>query len=160
MSETRAPYHISGRLYNKLLSALERRLTILVAPTGYGKTSAVRRLMEISAEYEFIWLSARNEGEGELLDNLRDELARFDKNAADELARAYERGSLSPQQIARALNAVKPAAERGLCLVIDNVNSITRDLHPRHHQRLPHAGEPGLPRPHHRPPLPALRRAF
>ena len=49
----------SERVLDKFQSIYENNLTIVEAPTGYGKTTAIRNVLK-SAEEEVFWLTLEN----------------------------------------------------------------------------------------------------
>src|SRR5919206_215008 len=75
------PGHIArGELVERLRHGLHRRLNLVAAPAGWGKTSLLAEWLSVEDEVAFAWLSLRDRDGAELAEDLE-----FDRHLVDYL---------------------------------------------------------------------------
>lgn len=77
-------FFFSNRLNDKLETIFERNLTVVEAPTGFGKTTSIRNLLNISEE-PFIWINIDNENKNEFFEEFCTNFQEIDQNIVNKL---------------------------------------------------------------------------
>ncbi len=122
------PFYLSDRLRQQLWKASEYGTTFLMAPTGYGKTTAVRQFAEQMPNARFHWFSAKWDDPASDFAVLCKVIARFAPDTAKELALTIQDGQLQVQRAAQLLREIHTPGEQEIYLVIDDMNHMLQDV--------------------------------
>lgn len=122
------PY-FSARLMDMLRRSGENSVTILVAPTGYGKTMAVK-VLEKEMKKPFYWFSARWEDIEEDFAALTSFISRFDPKTAEQLKQTVTNPRVQHNQVAALIRDAKVASNEDIYVVLDDIHRLTERTHP------------------------------
>lgn len=74
----------SDRLFDTLESVLVNPLTIIEAPTGFGKTTSLRNFL-MQREEPYIWITIDNDNQTEFFEQFCDRISEYDSNVSKRL---------------------------------------------------------------------------
>lgn len=77
-------FFFPGRLTEKLNTILKNKLTVIEAPTGFGKTTSVRNLLNY-AEEPFLWINIDNESKSDFFEEFCNDFQAIDDGAVNKL---------------------------------------------------------------------------
>lgn len=118
--------YIPDELMNKLDTVYKEALTIVEAPLGYGKTTAIRNLFE-NTDYTYVWLNVELKDRGRFFNDLCVAFKSFDEEISDRLkASGYpwdEDVCNRNISIIREMDLSEP-----VYLIIDNYQNVADDM--------------------------------
>lgn len=112
-------YCLPRRTASKLMRAAQYAVTVIAAPSGYGKTSSVRRLEREVPEGNFIWCPSVWEDAHNGWRGLCEQIARFDPTTASALLKADVFGA-EAEQAAELLRGMNCPIARATYFIIDD----------------------------------------
>lgn len=117
------------RLMRLLKRTCESKVSILVAPTGYGKTTAVKELEAVS-DLPFYWFSARWEDVKGDFANLCQFVKQFDADAAARLEEISNTSLTRLHEVASVIKDVKSQSGEDIVVVLDDIHMLTERTSP------------------------------
>lgn len=118
-------FFFSERLIEKLNTILKSKLTVIEAPTGFGKTTSVRNLLNYADE-PFIWINIDNENKNEFFEEFCNDFQEIDDGAVNKLrAVGYPADQESCNKIINIIREADIAEE--YIIVFDNYQYISDD---------------------------------
>ncbi|RBP66752.1 AAA domain-containing protein [Alkalibaculum bacchi] len=121
-------YYLSGRLLQELEKILDYPLTVIEAPSGAGKTTAVREYLKeyIPQSVNEYWYTAIGETPARVWEYIYDAFYPFDSETAEALKYLGTPARETLGDIARLLKSCR--CEAPTVLVIDNYQLIQSDI--------------------------------
>lgn len=114
--------YISDRLRGKFEDIFMHSMTIVEAPTGYGKTTTLSEFLKKS-DKKYMWFSVYNDDRTMFFSDLCAKIAGIDKSVADEMLNiGYPTDDNTCTRIANAIMKMK--FQEKMVLVLDNYNYI------------------------------------
>ncbi|NLE90888.1 MAG: helix-turn-helix transcriptional regulator, partial [Dehalococcoidales bacterium] len=137
-------HYYSDRLKNKLNKLRNSPASVVEAPSGYGKTTAVRDFLEssLSQSTSVYWFNAVDEAPEAGFRRLCREIEKIDGRAGACLLRNGFPNAFTIGEVCEALRSIK--CEREVWLVIDNFQSLNISLPPSFWTALLEHGGAGL----------------
>jgi len=124
-------HYYSDRLKNKLNNLRTARAAIVEAPSGYGKTTAVRDYLDGNVHMQkssVYWFTATDESPETAFHRLCREIEKIDGRAAERLLRIGFPNAVTIGEACEALRSIR--CDRESWLVIDNFQFLNDSLHP------------------------------
>ncbi|MBE0524296.1 MAG: helix-turn-helix transcriptional regulator [Methanosarcinales archaeon] len=124
------PHYYSDCLKNKLKRISTVPATVIEAPSGYGKTTAVQDYLKsrVSHDAKVYWFTAENEAPTAGFRRLCGEINKIDSNAVERLLRIDFPNAITIGEVCDALRSID--CTRKTYLVIDNFQLLSIHLHP------------------------------
>ncbi len=118
--------YITEKLSNRLSSLFDNSLTIIEAPTGFGKTTAVRYVLK-EAEHPYIWFNIESSDQEQFIKDFSARISSISETAAHKIRTiGYPLDVRSSRSIARVLFDIE--FREKTILVLDNYQLIA-DTH-------------------------------
>lgn len=119
MAQTVEPHYFSARLQKKLGGLLNARTSVVEAPSGYGKTTAVRSFAaSLPQSTPVCWFTAVDEPPDACFGRFAAEVAKIDKNAGERLSKAGLSNAAATGEACDALRSIQCPNET--FLIADN----------------------------------------
>lgn len=137
-------HYYSDRLKHKLNNLKTSRAVIVEAPSGFGKTTAVRDYLErdLPQDSSVYWFNAADEVPEAGFQRLCREIEKIDGYAGERLLRIGFPNTVTIGEVCEALRTIQ--CERDCWLVIDNFQSLSTSLPPSFLTALLEHGGTGL----------------